>query len=475
MKKKFLGLVALSCVITFMSSCSDESSSSSTNSGDVENLDPAKETPAYKELNTNFTLLDLLYFYGHSRDELADDVDAYFGKGSSKDAKDPGGQTACTKEYYDVCYMYNQMADAYTHYYDPSVAPMIAEQMMASGDYDLVGIESEPSEIEDGLFVITSVSDEAKELGLRVGDVYGLGDVYQGMEDAESDTISMYVLRDGEIAEVKAVVGFVSKPTVYLHYEKNEKGDSIPVIQITEFSSQSIDGAGTYEEFKKALKQTEKYKSLIIDLRENGGGDIEECYPMTAEFLAKGDTSVIDVVTDVGSVKKDGKTKLVQIFDTTAVVAEKDGSAKDRYLVMLENDWSASCSEVLLSALGISKKAPIVGELSYGKQIGQFYVFGNEEGLMPDFLVPEGLAIITTIVSYDKNWGLFQDVGIVPDFEISDPDEQMAKAVELATEAKYERTAGYGKEKLGHFSKEAERAGGKLGHKVVKPKYRIIR
>lgn len=474
MKKKFLGLVALSCVITFMSSCSDESSSSSTNSGDVENLDPAKETPAYKELNTNFTLLDLLYFYGHSRDELADDVDAYFGKGSSKDAKDPGGQTACTKEYYDVCYMYNQMADAYTHYYDPSVAPMIAEQMMASGDYDLVGIESEPSEIEDGLFVITSVSDEAKELGLRVGDVYGLGDVYQGMEDAESDTISMYVLRDGEIAEVKAVVGFVSKPTVYLHYEKMKREILFPLSKLRNFPANRLMVLEPMRNLK-ALKQTEKYKSLIIDLRENGGGDIEECYPMTAEFLAKGDTSVIDVVTDVDSVKKDGKTKLVQIFDTTAVIAEKDGSAKDRYLVMLENDWSASCSKSFFLLQVSAKKAPIVGELSYGKQIGQFYVFGNEDGLMPDFLVPEGLAIITTIVSYDKNWGLFQDVGIVPDFEISDPDEQMAKAVELATEAKYERTAGYGKEKLGHFSKEAERAGGKLGHKVVKPKYRIIR
>ena len=475
MKKKFFGSVALSCVIALMSSCSNESSSSSTNSEDVENLDPAKNTQAYKELKANFSLLDILYYYGHIRDELADDVDVYFGKGSSKDAKDLSGLTACTKEYYDVCYMYNQMQDPFTHYYDPSVAPTIAEEMMASGNYGLVGTESEPSEIADGLFAITNVSDEAKELGLQVGDVYGLGDIYQGMEEADSDTISMQVLREGEIVEVRAVVGFVSQPTVYLHYEENEQGDSIPVIQITEFSSQTIDDAGTYKEFKKALKQTEKYKSLIIDLRDNGGGDIEECYPMTAEFLAKGDTSVVDVKTDIDSVKKDGRTTYIQKFDTTAAIAEKNGSAKDRYLVMLENGGSASCSEVLLSALGISKKAPIVGELSYGKQIGQYYIMGNEEGLMPDFLVPEGLAVITTIVSYDKNWELFQDVGIVPDFEISDPDEQMAKAVELATEAKYERTAGYGKEKLGHFSKEAEHAGGKFGHKVVKPKYRIIR
>ena len=474
MKKKFLGSFALSCMITLMSSCSNESSSSSASSGD-ENLDPAKKTQAYKELNANYSLLDILYYYGHIRDELADDVDVYFGKGSSKDAKDQSGQTACSKEYYDVCYMYNQMQDPFTHYYDPSIAPTIAEEMMASGDYGLVGTESEPSEIADGLFSITSVSDEARDLGLQVGDVYGLGDIYQGMEESNSDTISMQVLRGGDIVDVKAVVGFVSQPTVYLHYEENEEGDSIPVIQITEFSSQSIDDAGTYKEFKKALKQTEKYKSLIIDLRDNGGGDIEECYPMTAEFLAKGDTSVVDVTTDIDSVKKDGKITYIQKFDTTAAIAEKDGSAKDRYLVMLENGWSASCSEVLLSALGISKKAPIVGELSYGKQIGQYYIMGNEGGLMPDFLVPEGLAVITTIVSYDKNWGLFQDVGIVPDFEISDPDEQMAKAVELATEAKYKRTAGYGKEKLGHFSKETERDGDKLGRKVVKPKYRIIR
>ena len=82
--------------------------------------------------------------------------------------------------------------------------------------------------------------------------------------------------------------------------------------------------------------------------------------------------------------------------------------------------------------------------MTYGKGIGQIVI---------DSTYRYGLALITALQSFDKNWESYHDLGIVPDFEIDDPDEQLAKAVELAKEGTYIRTAGYGTRKLNHFSK----------------------
>ena len=57
--------------------------------------------------------------------------------------------------------------------------------------------------------------------------------------------------------------------------------------------------------------------------------------------------------------------------------------------------------------------------------------------------------------TYDKNMVSFHKVGIVPDFVISDNEQALEKAIELAKAKSFIRIAGYGTENTGHFAKAA--------------------
>ena len=63
------------------------------------------------------------------------------------------------------------------------------------------------------------------------------------------------------------------------------------------------------------------------------------------------------------------------------------------------------------------------------------------------------LAIITALKVIDKNFNTYHKYGIAPDFPISDKELALQKAIELAKEGTYLRTAGYGTINTGHFAK----------------------
>ncbi len=475
---QFLLVGALACSALLLSACTHKSPSSTGSEEDAQdNFVPSKE------LSANYTLLDLFYIYGHARNEIEGSVDAYVGKGSALDSKNAFGEKSCTKGYYDVCYMYNQMTDPYTRYYDPTMAAaMLASLVESEKGLRIVGIESAPyDEFDVELFVVTSADEGARNLGIQEGDLYSMDDLMMAYEEySGQDTIKLDIARPLQnqlyLVTVKVAVEEIGRlPTVYLHYEQDGMGDSIPVIRITEFDSKTLDDSGTYGEFAEALKKTAGSKATIIDLRNNGGGDTDHCIAAAEQFLSKGDTIVIDIIADADSVLADGRQKYIQKLDTVIVVAGQDGSARDRYVVMLANEMSASCAELMLSAIASNKKSPVVGALTYGKQIAQLGIAKGEENEDIPIALPDGLAIITAMYSYDKDWKLYHDLGIVPDFEIKTRKAQMEKAVELASSATYRRTAGYGTERLGHFAKPAVQTRGRSPLKAMKMRYKIIR
>ena len=461
MKKLFFLPLVLLGFTALISACSSDDSPSNAPDGSSSNKNKTGD-PAMVELDANYQMLDLFYIYAHDRGELAESVDAYVGKGTAKDAKDADAdEKRCSSDYYDVCYMYNQMKDPYTRYYDPTIAPEVIEELMEpEEEVVIVGADYVVTDAEEGVAEITYVSDEGKAQGLKVGDVFSLWSFYFANIGEKPSEVLLLLLGDeeDEFDTVYVQAKVAKQPTVALHYEETEKGDSIPVIRIREFDVKTVGNGGTKEEFAEAIKQTEGFKSVIIDLRNNGGGETEHCNATSAEFLSKGDTITIDITAEVDSVKEDSKTRYVQKMDTAVIVADKDGAAKDRYVVMLADDMSASCAELMLSAIASNKKSPIVGTLTYGKQIGQAVINEDlvEGDLEYDVTVPKGLAIITNIYAYDKDWKQFQDLGIVPDYEIKGASAQMKKAVELAAAGTEKRTAGYGTERLGHFAKKAK-------------------
>jgi C-terminal peptidase prc len=405
------------------------------------------------ELYINFAWLDLAYIYGHTRNEIGDNYKVYLGKGTADVNKVKG---YCTADYYDVCYMYNQMADPFTQYFDPNVADQVYKSVMETNE--IVGIGADVEPVSDGTssyLTITKIYPEspAKKAGLIEGDIIvsidGLSistsENFEKMCSGEKgSTIQITVLRNGGTIVANVTLDEYHAPSVIIHYE-----DSIPVIEILEFSETTIHPKGTYGEFLEALEKTAGATSTIIDLRQNPGGSVDHCNNISMEFLSAGDTVIMDQMVNIDTTTVNGKLKLIQRIDTIVTTATKDGIGKDRYYVLMSSDSSASCAEVVLSAVSVNKRSPIVGVTSYGKGIGQGVFTEKEHGI-------RGLALITAMQGFDKNGESYHDVGIVPDYEILDPDEQMAKAVELAKGATELRTAGYGTERLYHFSKARE-------------------
>lgn len=398
------------------------------------------------EMYYNYQLLDIFYSYGHTNHELGEFED-YYLQGSTVMA----GSSYCTPDFGNVCYMYGKMKDPFTRYYSPDYAEIIYSMLTESEEE--VGIGAMVKEVgdEESALVVTQVyaKGPAEKAGLAAGDtILAVGttkvtvakDFQKLTSGTKGEVVEITVIRDGAEKTVKISLDSYLTPTVYLTFE-----DSIPVIQITEFTETTVSDSGTYGEFLQILNQVkDDYKSVIIDLRDNPGGDGDQCNNVSAELLAKGDTIITDIETNVDSAMRAGEMNYFQKFDTTTYIASEDGIGKDLYYVFLANSGSASCAEVMLSAVTVNKKTPVIGQISYGKGIGQY--------VMPT--LANGLALISGLQCVDKNGDIYHKVGIVPDYEIDDPDAQMAKAIELAKEATEKRTAGYGTVSTGNFDKK---------------------
>lgn len=417
------------CVLGIhLSACSDDSSTSSNTVTTIETS---------KELIYNYELLRILYIY---QDKDLGPIEDYIGKADGNYY----AQHKVPWDYYDLYYMYSKMSDPYTQYYDPSRSTAKMNSRTYSSAYLDCGFEW-TKEDSTNKFIITNIvkNSPADKAGLKVGDIIEKIDgtaptnttVLEKLSVGdEGDTITYTLKRDSTTINIPVVINVYYTPTVNLSFK-----DSIPIIQILQFRPLTSSDSGTYGEFMDYLHATEKYKATIIDLRDNGGGDLNQCFSIAKEMISKGDSTVGIVSATLDTIRD------VQTFDTTFYVNDSNGQASNRYIVFLANGNSASCSEMLLQSVCMNKKSPIVGSTTYGKGIGQSLHY------TPSYSVAQ----ITTMKIIDKDFKAYHKYGIEPDFPISDDDLALKKAVELAKEKSYKRTAGYGKTDLGHFAKSA--------------------
>jgi len=128
--------------------------------------------------------------------------------------------------------------------------------------------------------------------------------------------------------------------------------DTVGYIRLNKFSET------TYDEFMQSLLKLQKagMKSLILDLRDNGGGILTEATNIADEFLS--DNKMITYTEGAHSPKKEYR-------------AQKDGSFEKGKLVVLIDEGTASASEILSGALQDWGRATIVGRRSFGKGLVQ--------------------------------------------------------------------------------------------------------
>lgn len=208
-------------------------------------------------------------------------------------------------------------------------------------------------------------------------------------------TISM--LRGEEVIDFTMERRVIEVPTIEFEMLAGDVG----YIMITEFDTI------TAEQFHTALSdlQAKGMKSLVIDLRNNGGGSVEAVCSIADELLPEGPI----VFTEYKGAEKEARNSDVNCVELPMAV--------------LMNGNSASASEILAGALQDYEKAVIVGTQSYGKGIVQSVID-----------LQDGTALkITTAKYYTPDGNDIHKIGITPDVEIDLPDE-LKTQVEISPE-----------------------------------------
>jgi carboxyl-terminal processing protease len=128
--------------------------------------------------------------------------------------------------------------------------------------------------------------------------------------------------------------------------------DNVGFIRLNKFSET------TYKEFMRSMEKLQKsgMKSLILDLRDNGGGILTEATHIADEFLSG--NKLITYTEGAHSPKKEYR-------------CDKEGVFETGRLVVLANEGTASASEVLIGALQDWDRATVVGRRSFGKGLVQ--------------------------------------------------------------------------------------------------------
>jgi carboxyl-terminal processing protease len=191
------------------------------------------------------------------------------------------------------------------------------------------------------------------------------------------------------VLENKHKIGYIYLPSFYTDFTRNGAHHC---------------SADMRKEIEKLKKQG--VKGLVIDLRDNGGGSLQEVVEMAGLFFPKGPV-----------VQVRGKNNMVNIMDDKNPDVAWDGP-----LTILINHNSASASEILAAAMQDYKRAVIIGTPSFGKGTVQSFV-DLDNYLLPQFdsIKPIGSVKITQQKFYRINGGATQLKGVTPDVMLPDP------------------------------------------------------
>lgn len=288
------------------------------------------------------------------------------------------------------------LGDPYTFYYTPDQYQELWEE--DEGEYAGVGIQISTSYLT-GLCTISRVFDNgpARQAGVLKGDIlYKVEDLYVNsstineavdiMRGTPGTSVHVVFLRGTEEIEYDLVRANITVNRIDSTMLTNDIG----YIYLYEFAG---DCAAS---FQKAVLDLAKQgaKGLILDLRDNPGGWVDD-----AEAIG-------DIFLDVGTLC------YLQYNDGRKEYYRTKAGKTDMELVILLNENSASSSEILAGALKDRANATIVGVQSYGKGVVQSVV-GLDGG--------DGMQV-TIAQYYTPNGNAVHKVGITPDVEVKLPD-----------------------------------------------------
>lgn len=282
-------------------------------------------------------------------------------------------------------------------------------QSSTSGEYGGLGMEVTT---EEGFVKVVSPIDDtpAKRAGIKSGDyitevdgksIVGLSlteavDLMRGKPGAP---ITVMVIREGEDPlEITMVREIIARKVV-----KHEIKDGIGYLRISQFNEKT---SGSLIDSANALKKefNGKIPGLILDLRGNPGGLLDQSIQVSSAFLNGG-----EVVSTRGR----------QAHDTERYNAQRGEIFKDVPLIVLIDGAAASASEIVAGAIQDRGRGLIVGMTSFGK--------GSVQSVIPLRGGRDGALRLTTERYYTPSGRSIQGTGIDPDIAVSAVPEDKLK------------------------------------------------
>ena len=288
--------------------------------------------------------------------------------------------------------------DRYTFLVPPQMAEL--DRQATAGEFG--GIGAYVSQNAEGQLIITTPFNDfpAEKAGLRSGDVvleidgtpidgWSLGDAVALMRGEVGTDVTLRVYRPSENREFTVTItrARVELPTVYA-----QLFDDVGYVRLFSFNERAT------EQLEREIGDLfdEGAQALILDLRGNPGGLLNQAVSVSDLFLGKG------VVVTQRS--RDGKA---------IVYRSEDGQlAEDVPLVVLIDDMSASAAEVVAGALRDRERAILIGQTSFGKGSVQ-HVYDLKDGSQLH---------VTVALWFTPNETPIQGEGLHPDIEIDAPE-----------------------------------------------------
>ncbi len=272
-------------------------------------------------------------------------------------------------------------------------------KIQTKGEFGGLGIEVT---MDNGLVKVVSPIDEtpAAKAGVKPGDyiseidgvaVMGmtLQEAVDKMRGPVGSSVKITILREG--AKEPIIVN-IKRDLIKIQSVRSRAEDDVVYLRVTSFSENTANNmVAAFEKEKKAIGG--KLKGVVLDLRNNPGGLLDQAIEISDAFLDHG-----EIVS----------TRSRKSEDSRRYSAKPGDVADGLPLVVLINEGSASASEIVAGALKDHKRAVVLGVKSFGK--------GSVQTVIP--IDGHGAIRLTTARYYTPSGISIQAKGITPDIEV---------------------------------------------------------
>lgn len=342
--------------------------------------------------------------------------------------------------------------DSHSTYFTKDEYKKLSESI--GGSFAGIGVYIE---VKDGLIHISGVIKgmPAEKSGIKNGDYithidgkttfgFSLEDASAKLRGKKKSTVKLKILREGEKEQRDFVI---KRDDIFIETVSMQKIDDILYISIGYFTEH------TFKQFEKLIKNQKDYKGIILDMRSNPGGVLDNAIAISSMFLKNGDTIV--QVSNVAEMKQkdekkcigDGKycrnVRYIESGKNIAIVNDEEPWIPLSIpMVVLVDSYSASASEITALAMQKNKRAIIVGQKTFGK--------GSVQSVIPLKNGERGALKLTTALYFDPNGESIQAKGITPNIIIPEfvvKQQEKKESFFPKSEAEYKNHIKYQEEK----------------------------